>query len=95
MKPMVALLGILMGSLVAMFAGLAMTLLVYLLLPEYRDRLAGEQGPLLRAVLWTAGLSAVAAAAFLGEIRARSWKRWAQLALALLLGAFAVAYWPR
>lgn len=95
MKPLAALLGILMGSLVAMFAGLAMTLAVYLLLPEYHDRLAGERAPLLKAVAWTACLAAVAVLAFLGEIRGRHWRRGSQLALGVLLAAFALAYWPR
>lgn len=95
MKPLAALLGIVMGSLVAMFAGLAMTLAVYLLLPEYHDRLSGEWGPLLRAVGWTAILSLVAAGAFLGEIRGRRWRRGAQVALGLMLAAFAAMYWPR
>lgn len=95
MKPLAALLGILMGSLVAIFAGLAMTMAVYLLLPEYHDRLAGERAPLLKAVAWTACLSAVAAMAFIGEIRSRHWRRGVQLALAVLLVAFAAAYWPR
>jgi hypothetical protein len=94
-KPLAALLGIVMGSLVAMFGGLAMTLAVYLLLPEYHDRLAGERAPLLGAVAWTACLSAVAALAFIGEIRDRRWKRVAQLALAVLLVAFAATYWPK
>jgi hypothetical protein len=95
MKPLAAMLGILMGSLVAIFAGLAMTMTVYLLLPEYHDRLAGERAPLLKAVAWTACLSAVAAMAFIGEIHHRPWRRGVQLALAVLLAAFALAYWPR
>ncbi|MDR2214906.1 MAG: hypothetical protein LBE59_03580 [Nevskiaceae bacterium] len=94
MRPLTALLGIVMGSLVAMFAGLAMTLAVYLLLPEYHDRLAGERLPLLKAVGWTACLAAVAALAFFGEIKDRRWKRAVQGALAVLLAAFAAAYWP-
>jgi hypothetical protein len=95
MKPLAALLGVLMGSLVAMFVDSAMTMTVYLLLPEYHDRLAGEQGPLLKAVVWTACLSSVAALAFLGEIRGRRWRWGVQLVLACLLAAFAMAYWPR
>ena len=50
MQPLVALIGIVMGSSVALFAGLVMTLVVFLLLPEYRDRLSGEFQPLLAAV---------------------------------------------
>ncbi len=42
MQPLVALLGIVMGSSVALLAGLAMTLAVFLLMPEFQERLSGE-----------------------------------------------------
>jgi len=93
-RPLAALLGIVLGSTVAMFTGLAMTLVVYLLLPEYHERLSGEQAPLLKAVVWVAVLVAAAAAAFIGEVKARSWRRTAQASLAVALAAFAWYYWP-
>ena len=40
-----------------------MTLLVFLLLPEFHDRLAGEFRPLLQAIAWAALLTAASAAA--------------------------------
>ena len=95
MRPMAALLGIILGSAVAMFAGLAMTGLVYLLLPEFSDRLAGEYRPLWTAVALSGLLAGVAAAAFVGEIRQRRWRSAALGALALSLAGFAAWYWPR
>lgn len=94
MRPLAALLGIILGSTVAMFAGLALTLVVYLLLPEYHERLSGEHAPLLKAVLWAALLAGVAAAAFIGEVKGRGWRRGAQAGLAVVLAAFAWYYWP-
>ena len=53
MRPLAALLGIVMGSSVALLAGLVMTLLVFLLLPEFRERLAPEFRPLLQTLFFT------------------------------------------
>jgi hypothetical protein len=83
-----------MGSAVALLSGLVMTLLVFLLLPEFHDRLAGEVGPLLQAVAWAALLTAASAAAFVGEIRGRSWRRPAQLILLVALLGIGWRYWP-
>lgn len=95
MRPLAALLGIVFGSSVALLAGLVMTLLVFLLLPEFRERLAGEFGPLLQAVAWAALLVALGAAAFVGELRLRRWRVLAQLALAALLVVVGWRYWPK
>jgi len=83
-----------MGSSVALLAGLVMTLLVFLLLPEFRDRLAPEFRPLLLAVAWAVLLTAVSVGGFVGEIRTRPWRRWAQLATAAVLVGVSWHYWP-
>jgi hypothetical protein len=95
MRPLAVLLGIVMGSGVALLGGLVMTLLVFLLLPEFHDRLAGEFAPLLQAVAWAALLTGAAAAAFLGEIRVRHWRRPVQLAMVIVLLGVGWRYWPR
>jgi hypothetical protein len=94
LRPWATLLGVVMGSSVALFVGLAMTLVVYLLLPEFHDRLAGEFRPLLAAVAWAAALVAVSALAFTGELKAWPRRHLAQVGLALLLVAFSWSYWP-
>lgn len=91
---MSALLGVVLGSAVAIFAGLALTLVVYLMLPEYRDRLSGEFIPLLKASGFAAVLSASAALAFFSELKGLAWRRRAQVALAAVFAAFVWAYWP-
>jgi hypothetical protein len=94
LRPWATLLGVVMGSAVALFVGLAMTLVVYLLLPEFHDRLAGEFRPLLAAVAWAGALVAVSALSFAGELKGWPRRRVAQVGLAMLLAAFSWAYWP-
>ncbi|HYP78821.1 MAG TPA: hypothetical protein VEQ17_00925 [Steroidobacteraceae bacterium] len=94
MRPLAALLGIVMGSSVALLAGLVMTLLVFLLLPEFHDRLAPEFRPLLLAVAWAVLLTAVSAAGFVGELHLRRWRWYPQLATAIVLLGLGWHYWP-
>jgi MFS superfamily sulfate permease-like transporter len=95
LRPLAALLGITLGSAVALFAGLSMTLSVFWLLPEFHDRLAGEFRPLYLAVAWAATLSICAAAAFYAETKRLAWRLPAKLLLAMALVAICVAYWPK
>ena len=74
MRPLVVLLGIVMGSTVSIAVALLLTGVVFLLLPEYGARLAEERNPLLTACLLSVLLAAAAAASFYGELRARSWR---------------------
>ncbi len=94
MQPQVALIGVVMGSCVALLAGLVMTLLVFLLLPEFHERLAGEFQPLLQAIAWAVLLTAAAVAAFIGQLRLRPWRMYAQFALAAAVLLAGWNYWP-
>ncbi len=94
MKPLTVLLGIVLGSAVAMAVSLGMTGIVFMLLPEYSARLAGEHLPLLKALAWSWSLALVAAAGFIGELQGRAWRRPAQALLLALLLALAWRYWP-
>ena len=69
MRPLVVLLGIVMGSTVSIAVALLLTGVVFLLLPEYGERLAEERSPLLVACLLSVLLAGVAAASFYGELR--------------------------
>jgi hypothetical protein len=93
-QPLAALFGIVMGSSVALLAGLIMTLLVFLLLPEFHERLAGEFRPLLQAIAWAVLLTATSVTAFLGQLKQRSWRMPAALALAGALLLAGWNYWP-
>lgn len=94
MKPLTVLLGIVLGSAVALAVSLAMTGVVFMLLPEYSARLQGEKLPLLKALAWSWSIATVAGASFIGELRGRAWRRPAQILLLLLLAALAWRYWP-
>ncbi len=95
MRPLAVLLGIVMGSTVSLAVGLALTWIVFLLLPQHADRLAPEKAPLLQAILLFTLLSAAAAAAFYAEIRTRRWRWQAIAAMLALLGVAVWTYWPR
>ncbi len=83
-----------MGSAVALLAGLAMTSAVFLLLPEFSERLHAERQPLMVALAWSISLAVVSSAAFVGEVKERPWRRRVQLVLVVLLCAMAWHYWP-
>jgi hypothetical protein len=95
MRPLVVLLGIVMGSTVSIAAALLMTGVVFLLLPGYADRLADEQAPLTVACTLSVILAGVAAMSFYGELRARHWRRLSHLALTLMLVIALWTYWPK
>jgi hypothetical protein len=93
-QPLVALLGVVMGSSVALLAGLTMTLAVFLLMPEFHDRLSSEYAPLLQAIAWAVLLAATSAAAFVGQLKSTPWRPAAQLGLVASIGMVAWNYWP-
>jgi hypothetical protein len=94
MQPLTALIGIVMGSSIALLAGLSMTLVVFLMLPEYRDRLAGEFPALLQAIAWAVLLVASSVAAFLGQLKRLGWRVPAQAVLAAAILMVGWNYWP-
>jgi hypothetical protein len=89
------LMGIIMGSALALGVSLAMTGIVFLLLGDYSGRLASEHGPLLRGLAWSWTAAAVAVLAFYGELRQKPWRQWAVAAVLLLIVLLGVVFWPR
>lgn len=94
MRPMAVLMGIITGSAVAMTISLSMSAVVFFLLPEYSVRLSPERLPLLKGLLWSWSLAVVGGAAFVGELRHWRWRYAAQIALAGMLIALGILYWP-
>jgi hypothetical protein len=88
------LLGIITGSAVALAVALGMTGIVFLLLPEYSARLAGEQAPLIKGLAWSWSLALVSAASFVGEVKSAPWRRPAQLLLVVILVLLAGRFLP-
>jgi hypothetical protein len=94
MRPLVVLLGIVMGSTVSIALGLLMTGAVFLLLNDSDSRLADESRPLLASCLLSVVLAAVAAASFLGELQGRRWRYLAHAGLLAMLALAIWTYWP-
>jgi hypothetical protein len=94
MRPLSVLLGIALGSVGSLFVGLSLTAVVFLLLPEYAERFAEEWRPLLIGIASTLVLTVLAAASFIGELRARPWRRPVQAVLAAGIAAVLWRYWP-
>ena len=93
MRPLTVITGIILGSAAATTFGLAATLVVFLVLSGEHPQFRGEL-PLLGLYLAIfIGLTAVAGASFIGLIRQRPWRRWAQAGLWLVLGVLALVYW--
>ena len=95
MRPLVVLLGIVMGSTVSIALALLLTGAVFLLMPEYSARLADESAPLRLACFLAVLLAAVAATSFYGELRQRAWRGKAHLALTGMLAIALWTYWPK
>jgi len=76
MRPLTVIVGILLGSSVAITFSLAAVLFVYLVLGDDHPRVATEFGPLTRSVLIFLGMTALTAASFYTLLvghRARFW----------------------
>lgn len=95
MRPLVVLLGIVMGSTVSIATALVLTGVVFLLLPEYGERLADERQPLMVACLLSVLLAGVAATSFYGELRVRSWRYAAHGVLVAVMAIALWTYWPK
>lgn len=96
MSPLTVLTGIVLGSAAAATFALGATLVVFLVLsgetPRFREEL-----PLLAGYLAIfVGLTALAGLSFIGRVRQRPWRRWAQLAMWGALASLAALYaWTR
>jgi hypothetical protein len=94
MRPLTALLGIVMGSTVSLAVGLLLTWIVTLFLPRDAARFAPEQAPLLQAVAIFTLFAATSAASFYGDLRGRRWRFQAYVATFLVFVATVWMYWP-
>jgi len=95
MRPLVVLLGIVMGSTVSIAVALLLTGVVFLLLPQYSARIADESGSLVTACLLSAVLAAIASTSFYGELRQRGWRFLAHGVLIVGVTVSLWTYWPK
>jgi hypothetical protein len=94
MSPLAALTAILMGSAVAITTGLLMVLAVYGILGSDYPRLMAETPTLLRSLGLFCVLTAVSVAAFIGAVRYRPWRWYAQAGTYGWIAVIVWAYWP-
>ena len=92
MRPLTVLTGILLGSAAATTFGLAATLVIYLVLSGETPQLRAEFPLLLRYFAVFAALTALAACGFVGLLRERPWRWWAQGAMWGTLAVLAALY---
>ena len=95
MRPAVVILGFVLGSAAAITFALAGTAIVFGILRSDYPRLESELGPLLMSVLLFLLLTLAAGGSFYGELRGRSWRRLALVALGVMLAIVTLYYaWP-
>lgn len=94
MRPLAAINGILLGSVVAIAIAAAVTLLIVGLLSADNPRLEAEWRPLLKITLLFALASVAFAAALVGHLRERRWRWLAQGAAVMAVTLLVAAFWP-
>ena len=96
MRPLAVLIGIVMGSAFALFAGLALTWITLLFVPkEEAAELFGEQNTLVLAIAIFGAVSLISALSFYGQLRERRWRLVAHAATRASLGTAVWLYWPK
>ena len=80
MRPLTVLNAIVLGSCVATTFGLGATLVVFLILSGEHPQFQSELPMLVRYVAVLVALTTLAAFSFVGLVRERAWRRWAQRA---------------
>ena len=81
MKPLTVLTGIILGSAASIFLGLAVVLLLFAIVGDGDPRVESQFKPLIQSTLVFMALTGVGAWSFLGLVKDRPWRWWAQLAL--------------
>ena len=97
MRPLVVLLGIVMGSTVSIALALVLTGVVFLLAARSTASACRKRAaPLALACLLSVSLAAIAATSFYGELRLRAWRlRGARGAGRWCLAYVLWTYWPK
>lgn len=94
MQPLTVLIGIVLGSVFSIAFSLGMVLLVFGLREGQSVRYGLEIPELIRAVALFSLLTVISVPAFIGSLRAASWRYWPMLALVAGLVGVGFYYWP-
>ena len=93
-QPLTVMTGILLGSSLAISLGLAVVVFLAFLLGDESPQLASEFHPLLESAGLFVGQTALCAWGFIGLIKHRPWRWYAQAAMWLGLALLLARYWP-
>lgn len=93
MNPATIFFGILLGSVGAIAFGLLVVLGIFVALAGREPRVAGEIPELARGAVLFAVLTALAAPAFVGSLRRRSWRHVPMVLLAIGIAGVGWYYW--
>ncbi|CAN5322294.1 hypothetical protein BH24PSE2_BH24PSE2_00970 [soil metagenome] len=94
MSPLVFLTGILLGSAASIALGLLVVTFIFLLFAGEYPRLANELRPLIVSVVLFGSMTVLCGLGFIGVVRRRRWRWFAQAAMwggLLFVGWY---YWP-
>ena len=85
MKPLTVITGIILGSAASIFLGLAVVVFLFAVVGDGDPRVESQFKPLIQSTLVFMALTGVGAWSFLGLVKQRPWRWWAQLGLWLML----------
>jgi len=91
-RPLTVLTGIVLGSAAAATFSLVATLIVFMFLVDEFPQYRAELPMLAVCTAAVAGLTAVAACSFIGQIRSRPWRYWALGAMWTVLAVLITVY---
>lgn len=94
MRPLAIIVGIVLGSCVAITLGLAVVLLIYVVLGTDEPALRRELSPLGIALALFSVLTAVSALSFYGLLTDKRWRYLPCTALLVCLSLTGFYYWP-
>ncbi|HEX4152107.1 MAG TPA: hypothetical protein VHY75_07850 [Steroidobacteraceae bacterium] len=96
MRPFTVLIGIVLGTSASITFSLGSVLIVFgILAGRHPDQdLSHELPKLMLSLLAFALLTAASAGSFVGQVKARSWRRWAHAGTLAALSLIVLMYWP-
>lgn len=95
MSPLIFITGVILASAASISLGLLVTLFVVMVLGDEFPRLASELRPLLASSAVFAIMTAISALSFLGLVRRRRWRWYAQASMWLALVGVILYFLPR
>ena len=94
MKPLTIITGIVLGSSGAVAVGLLVVMLIFVLTGLDQPRISDEFGPLASSVGMFSVLTVISALSFVGLLRDRAWRWYAQVAMWATVLVIGYSYWP-